>query len=430
MKPAAWIDDRLGLSRALKSGLNHVFPKHWSFMIGEIALYCFAVLVITGTFLALFFEPSGTRTTYHGGYEPLQGVETSAAYASAVRLSWDVPVGLLMRQIHHWAAVVFLAAVTAHILRVFFTGAFRRPREINWLVGVGLVVLAVSAGFSGYSMLDDLLSGTGLRVWYALILSIPFVGHWLAFLLFGGEFPGADIISRLFVVHVFVFPVLIGGFLAAHMGIIWHQMHTQFPGPGRSERRLHGQRLWPSYTAKTLGLFFAVFAVLALLGGLAQINPVWLYGPYRPEAVTTGAQPDWYLGWVEGALRLFPNWELELFGYLVANPFFPAVLFPVLMFALLALWPFLEARVTGDREPHLLLDSPTRRPVRTAIGVSIVTLFTLLLVAAGNDVFAHWLGVPLEQIVWWLRVAVLALPPAAGVLTYLVCRRIARVGAL
>jgi ubiquinol-cytochrome c reductase cytochrome b subunit len=430
VSPLRWVDERVGIASALKSGLNHVFPKHWSFMLGEIALYCFVVLVLTGTFLALFFEPSGTRTTYHGSYDPLVGVEGSAAFVSAVELSWDVPVGLLMRQIHHWAAVVFLAAIVVHVLRVFFTGAFRRPREINWLVGVGLVVLALSAGFSGYSMLDDLLSGTGLRVWYALILSIPFVGHWLAFLLFGGEFPGVEILSRLFVVHVFVFPALIGGFLVMHMGLIWRQKHTQFPGPGRSERRLVGQRLWPSYTAKTLGLFFAVFAVLAALGGLVQINPVWLYGPYRPEAVTTGAQPDWYLGWVEGALRLFPSWELQLGPWLVANPFFPAVLFPLLLFALLAAWPFLEARVTGDRGHHLLLDAPSQRPVRTAIGVSIVTLLALLLFAAGNDVVAAWTGLSLEWVVWILRVVVLAVPPAAGLLTYLLCRRIARTGEL
>lgn len=420
----------MGIAGALRSGLNHVFPKHWSFMLGEIALYCFVVLVLTGTFLALFFEPSGTRTTYHGAYEPLRGVEGSAAFVSAVELSWDVPVGLLMRQIHHWAAVIFLAAIVLHVMRVFFTGAFRRPRELNWLVGVGLVVLALSAGFSGYSMLDDVLSGTGLRVWYAFILSIPFVGHWLAFLLFGGEFPGLEIISRLFVVHVFVFPLLIGGFLAMHMGLIWRQKHTQFPGPGRSERRLVGQRLWPSYTAKTLGLFFAVFAVLAALGGLVQINPVWLYGPYRPEAVTTGAQPDWYLGWIEGALRLFPHWELQLGPWLVANPFFPAVLFPVLLVLLLAAWPFLEARVTGDRENHLVLQSPSEQPVRTAIGVGIVTFLALLLVAAANDVFAAWFDLPLEWVVWVLRAVVLVVPPLAGLLAYLACRRIARVGEL
>jgi ubiquinol-cytochrome c reductase cytochrome b subunit len=430
VNPARWLDDRLRLSAALKSGANHVFPKHWSFMIGEIALYCFVVLVLTGTFLALFFEPSGTRTTYHGSYEPLVGVEGSAAYVSAVELSWDVPVGLLMRQIHHWAALIFLAAVVVHIMRVFFTGAFRRPREINWLVGVGLVVLAVSAGFSGYSMLDDVLSGTGLRVWYAFILSIPLVGEWLAFLLFGGEFAATEIISRLFVVHVFVFPALIAGFLTLHMAIIWYQKHTQFPGPGRSERNLVGQRLWPSYTAKTLGLFFAVFSVLALLGGLAQINPVWLYGPYRPEAVTTGAQPDWYLGWIEGALRLFPNWELEVAGFLVPNPFFPAVLFPVLVLALLALWPFLEARVTGDREVHHLLDAPSTRPVRTAIGVAIVTMLAVLLFAAGNDVFAVWLGVSLETVVYVLRAAVFVVPALAGLTAYLLCRRIARAGEL
>jgi ubiquinol-cytochrome c reductase cytochrome b subunit len=426
VKPVAWIDDRLGLSRFARSGLNHVFPKHWSFMLGEIALYCFVVLVLTGTFLALFFEPSGGPSVYEGEYQPLHGQEMSAAFRSALELSFDVRAGLLMRQIHHWAAVVFVAAIIAHLLRVFVTGAFRRPREINWLVGVGLLVLSLATGYAGYSMLDDLLSGTGLRVGYSVALSIPFAGPWIAFFLYGGEFPGPEIINRLFVLHVFVFPLLIGGFLAMHMGIIWHQKHTQFDGPGRSERRLVGQRLWPGYTAKTLGLFFAVFAVLAALGGLAQINPIWIYGPYEPAAATTGAQPDWYLGWIEGMLRLTPGWDVNVFGILVPALFFQGVAFPIAMLTLLALWPFLEARVTGDREPHLVLEHPTHRPVRLSIAVGIVTFMALLLVGGGHDVFAVWLGVSIEGITWALRIALLVVPPAAAVATYLAARRVAR----
>jgi ubiquinol-cytochrome c reductase cytochrome b subunit len=271
-----WLDDRLRLSRFARDALSKVFPDHWAFMFGEIALYSFVVLVLTGVFLSFFYEPSSTPTTYHGVYEPLRGLEMSNAYASTLRLSFEVRAGLVMRQTHHWAALVFIGAIVVHLCRVFFTGAFRRPREINWVIGVTLLLLALFNGFSGYSLPDDLLSGTGLRIMYSIVLSIPFVGPWIAFLLFGGEFPAEQILARLFVLHIFIVPVLLAGLLGAHLALIWHQKHTQFAEPGHTERNVVGSRLWPTYTLKSVGLFFLVAAVLAGLGGLVQINPVWL----------------------------------------------------------------------------------------------------------------------------------------------------------
>jgi ubiquinol-cytochrome c reductase cytochrome b subunit len=297
---ARWIDDRLGAAAFAEDALTKVFPDHWSFLLGEIALYCFIVLVLTGTFLSFFFDASVSQTAYSGSYEPLQGVEVSEAYESVVDLSFDVRAGLVMRQIHHWAALVFIAAIVVHLCRIFFTGAFRRPREINWIIGVTLLILAIFNGFTGYSLPDDLLSGTGLRIAYSIALSIPLVGTWIAFLIFGGEFPAEEIMGRLLVVHIFIVPVLIAVLITVHLAIIWRQKHTQFPGPGRLESNVVGPRLWPTYAAKSVGLFFGVFAVLALLGGLVQINPVWLYGPFEPQQVTSPAQPDWYLGWDRG----------------------------------------------------------------------------------------------------------------------------------
>ncbi len=300
-----------------------MFPDHWSFMIGEIAMYCLVILILTGVYLTFFYVPDSRQVVYHGSYGPLRGVRMSAAYESTLHVSFDVRAGLVMRQIHHWAALLFIGSILVHMLRIFFTGAFRKPRELNWMVGLTLFLLALGNGFTGYSLPDDLLSGTGLRIAYSVLLSIPFIGPWSAFLVFGGEFPSDDIIPRLFVIHVLIVPALIVGLLTLHLGMLVRQKHTQFRGKGRTERNVVGSKLWPTFTAKTLGLFFFVFAVCAALGGLAQINPVWLYGPFQPAAVSAGSQPDWYIGWLEGALRLMPPWELRLGGFEIPNPFFP-----------------------------------------------------------------------------------------------------------
>ena len=418
-RTARWVDDRLGSSAFTRSALNKVFPDHWSFMLGEIALYCFVILVLTGTFLTFFFDASLGETTYTGSYEPLQGVEMSEAYRSVLDLSFDVRAGLVMRQIHHWAALLFLAAIVSHLIRIFFTGAFRRPREINWMIGVTLLLLAIFNGFTGYSLADDLLSGTGLRIAYSIALSVPVVGSWIAFLVFGGEFPADQIIGRLLAIHIMIVPALIAGLLAAHLAILWRQKHTQFPEPGHTETNVVGSTLWPTYAAKSVGLFFAIFAVVALLGGLAQINPVWLYGPFDPSAVTSPAQPDWYLGWVEGALRLFPAWEISAFGYTIPNPFYPAVLLPGITFMLLYSWPFIEARFTkGHLRSHELLDRPRDNPARTGIGFAALTFYTVLFSGGSNDLIAKWFHVDVNGVTATLRILLLVMPPLLGWLSY------------
>ena len=424
-----WFDDRLGASSFARSALNKVFPDHWSFMLGEIAMYCFILLVLTGTYLAFFFSTSTREVIYNGTYAPLHGTRVSEAYASVLRISFEVRAGLVMRQMHHWAANVFVAAIVAHLMRIFFTGAFRRPREINWIIGVTLLLAAIFNGFSGYSMPDDLLSGTGLRIAYSIALSIPFIGTWLAFLAFGGEFPAEDIVRRLFIFHVFIVPAVIAILLSVHLAVIWRQKHTQFPGKGRTETNVVGSQLWPTYTAKSVGLFFVIAAVLAALGGLAQINPVWLYGPFSPSAVSSPAQPDWYLGWLEGALRLFPNWEFRGFGHAVANPFFPAVLLPGVTFLALYLWPFLEARFTHDHQPHHLLDRPSDHPVRTAVGAGAFAFYVLLFFAASNDILALLAHVSVGGITWAFRIMVVVVPPVVGVVVWRIMAGIRASGA-
>jgi ubiquinol-cytochrome c reductase cytochrome b subunit len=414
----AWLDERTGAADFVRSALRKVFPDHWSFLLGEVALFCFVVLVATGVFLTFFFAADSGPVVYDGPYAPLRGAEVSAAFDSVVRLSFEVRAGLLMRQIHHWAAVVFIAAIVLHVARVFFTGAFRRPREINWLVGFGLLVLGMAAGFTGYSLPDDLLSGTGLRIAYSVALSIPFLGPWLAYLIFGGEFPTRELIGRLYVFHIMLIPALMIGAVGLHLAILWFQKHTQYPGPGRTEANVVGRHFWPGQVFRSLGLFFLTAAVLALLGGFVQINPVWVYGPFVPSAVSSPAQPDWYIGWLEGALRLGPNWEPTIFGVTIPSPFVPGVVLPGLLFTAFALWPFIEARLTGDHREHHLLDDPWQAPLRLALGSAALTIFVVLTVAGANDILAVFLNVEVEALTQVLRVVLVVAPIVVGVVAY------------
>jgi ubiquinol-cytochrome c reductase cytochrome b subunit len=422
---ARWFDERLGAARFARTALNKVFPDHWSFMLGELALYLFVILVLTGVYLTFFFTPGTKEVVYNGSYAPLKGVEMSQAYESVMRISFDVRAGLVMRQIHHWAALLFVGAIVAHLMRIFFTGAFRRPREVNWLIGVTLLILAIANGFTGYSLPDDQLSGTGLRIAYSVVISVPVVGVWTAFLIFGGEFPGNEVLTRFFVIHILIVPAAITALLTAHLVILVRQKHTQYRGRGRKERNVVGARLWPTFTAKTLGLFFFVFAVCAALAGLAQINPVWIWGPFQPSAVSAGSQPDWYVGWLEGSLRLLPAWETRALGHEIPNPFYSGVVIPGITFTLLALWPFLEARFTRDHAEHHLLDRPRDRPVRTAIGVAALAFFIILFIAGGNDVLAARFQVSVNLITDVLRVAVFVVPLVVGFLTYRLCKELA-----
>ncbi|MGD9755851.1 MAG: cytochrome bc complex cytochrome b subunit [Acidimicrobiia bacterium] len=419
------LDARVGGAPWLRKALRHVFPDHWSFMFGEVALYSFIALVVSGVYLTLFFEPSSQTAWYAGRYGPLQGVEMSAAYESVVRMSFDVRGGLLLRQVHHWAALVFVAAISVHAARVFFTGAFRKPRDLNWMVGVTLLVLALGNGFLGYSLLDDLLSGIGLRIAYSLAESIPLVGPWVASLAFGGEFPTESYLHRFYVLHVLVVPAAIATLIAVHLALIWRQRHTQFPGPDVDERTVVGSPLFPTYALKSLSLLLAVAGLLFGLGSVAQINPVWLWGPYDPAAVTSDAQPDWYVGWLEGALRLFPPWEVRAAGFVIPNPFFPALLMPAVFFAVLYAYPAIERRVSGDRADHELLDRPRDRPVRTGLGAGVLAYFVVLLVAGSQDVLSHLLGVSVQAMVVVLRVAVVVVPVAVGAVAWLWCRQLA-----
>jgi ubiquinol-cytochrome c reductase cytochrome b subunit len=419
---AGWFDERTGLGQFIQGALRKVFPDHWSFLLGEVALFCLLILVATGTFLTLFYTPDQRQLAYSGPYGPLDGAQVSAAFDSVMRLSFEVRAGLVMRQIHHWTALVFLGAIAAHLCRVFFTGAFRRPREINYLLGIGLLLLALAEGLTGYSLPDDQLSGTGLRILYSAILSVPFAGPWAASLLFGGAFPSEHILSRLFVFHIMLLPALLLGGAFAHIGIVYLQQHTQYRGGRARETNVVGLPFWPGQVFRSTGLFLLTAGVLALVAGFVQINPVWVYGPYLPYVATVPAQPDWYLGWLEGALRMGLPIEPTIAGVTVPTPFIPGILIPGALMAVLALWPFLEARLTHDHEQHHLLEAPWETPIRTATGAAGVALFLVLTLAGGNDILAVLLGIPVEHLTEAFRLLVVIVPVATWLVVYAMAR--------
>lgn len=414
------IDSRYTAASGIRRQINKVFPTHWSFMLGEIALYSFIILLLTGVYLTLFFDPSITKVIYDGAYLPLNGFEMSRAYETALNLSFEVRGGLFIRQMHHWAALTFMVSMTVHMLRIFFTGAFRRPREANWIIGCVLLFLGMAEGFMGYSLPDDLLSGVGLRIMSAIILALPIIGTWLHWLIFGGDFPSDLMLDRFYIAHVLIIPGIILGLIAAHLALVWYQKHTQFPGAGRTENNVVGVRILPVFILETSSFGLVTFGVLALLAGLTSINAIWNLGPYNPSQVSAGSQPDIYMLWTDGAARVMPAWELYIGNYTIPGAFWVALLCGVLV-GLLVGYPFIEKKITGDDAHHNLLQRPRDVPVRTSLGVMAIVFYFLLTLSGGNDLFAYHFEVSLNAMTWVGRIGLIVLPPLAYFITYRIC---------
>ncbi|WP_431895077.1 cytochrome bc1 complex cytochrome b subunit [Nonomuraea sp. bgisy101] len=424
--PATFIDDRTGVGGFLKRNLRKVFPDHWSFLLGEIALYSFIILLLSGTFLTFFFQPSMSEVEYDGAYEPLRGVMMSEAYASTLNISFEVRGGLLMRQIHHWGALLFVAGMMVHMLRVFFTGAYRKPRELNWLIGVMLLTLALFEGLTGYSLPDDLLSGAGLRITEGVMISLPLVGTYITFFLFGGEYPGVDVIARFYSLHILLIPGILVALITAHMVLMWVQKHTQMPGKGRNNHNVVGAPFYPAFMLKAGAYFLFTFAVITGLATFAQINPIWAFGPYTPADISAGSQPDFYMGFLEGALRLMPAWEINLFGTsqfgtLPLSVIIPALVPMGIIMTGLALYPFMEQWVTGDRREHHITDRPRNNPHRTAIGMAAITFYGVLWLLGANDEISANFHISLTWTTYIGRVLVLLGPVIAYIVTYRIC---------
>jgi ubiquinol-cytochrome c reductase cytochrome b subunit len=419
---ANYIDERTSMSGLVKEVGRKIFPDHWSFMLGEVALYSFIVILLSGTFLTFFYQASMVEVVYQGSYVPLKGIEMSAAMASTLDLSFDIRGGLLMRQVHHWAALLFVASIGLHMLRIYFTGAYRKPREINWLIGFVLFVLAMAEGFTGYSLPDDLLSGNGLRIIDGMVKGIPVIGTWISYLLFGGEFPGTDIVGRLYVLHILILPAILVAAIGVHMLLLIINKHTQFAGPGRTNDNVVGVPIMPVFAAKAGGFFFIIFGVIMLIASLFQINPVWTYGPYDPSPVSAGTQPDWYIGFADGALRLMPpGWEVEILGATLSlNIMVPLLVLPIFL-ALVAFYPFIEAWITGDKREHHIADRPRNAPTRTAIGAAGVTFYAVLWAAASSDLLATHFRLSIEGVIHACQVLLIVGPVIAYFVTKRIC---------
>jgi ubiquinol-cytochrome c reductase cytochrome b subunit len=371
-----FLDQRAGAAPLLRKQLRYLFPDHWSFLLGEVALYCFIVLVATGTYLALFYEDSTHQVVYRGHYAPLQGQHMSEAYRSVLDLSTTVKAGLLIRQTHHWAANVFIAAIGN-----------------------------------------------------AVLLSLPLIGANLALLLWDGPFPGGpDFFPRMYIAHVFLIPALIAVLLSAHLFLVASRHHTQFARePRQTERKLVGVPTFPGQTPRSIGLLLAVAGTLFLLGGLVQINPIWLWGPYHVSLSTNGAQPDWYLGWLIGALRLMPGFDVTIGDYtLVPNPFWGGILLPLLVFGFLFVWPVVERKLMRDDAYHNLLDRPRDAPLRTALGTMVFVAASVTFLAGSADRVTVLLGLSYTKQVWFYRILFLAGPPLAGLIAHRVCVELRR----
>ncbi|MBF6084060.1 cytochrome bc complex cytochrome b subunit [Nocardia cyriacigeorgica] len=415
------VDERYRAAAFMRRSINKVFPTHWSFLLGEIALYAFIILLLSGVYLTLYFDPSMSHVVYDGAYQPLRGVGMSRAYETALNISFEVRGGLFVRQVHHWAALLFAASIIVHLLRIFFTGAFRKPREANWVIGSLLLILAMFEGFFGYSLPDDLLSGTGLRAAFSgITIGVPVVGTWLHWLMFGGDFPGEIIIPRLYIAHVLLFPGIMLALIAAHVAIVWYQKHTQFPGPGRTENNVVGARIVPVFAADQGAFFAFTLGFVGIMGGVLQINPIWNLGPYNPSQVSAGSQPDFYMMWTDGMARLMPPWELYLGRYTVPAVFWVALVMG-LVFTLLIAYPWIEKRLTKDNANHNLLQRPRDVPVRTAIGAMAITFYVILTLACVNDIISLKFDISLNATTWVGRIGLLLGPPIAYFLTYRFC---------
>jgi ubiquinol-cytochrome c reductase cytochrome b subunit len=418
------LDERLRLRTPSRKVVNKVFPAHFSFLLGEVALFALVVLVLTGVFLTMFYRGSTAPVVYTGSEELYRGEALPAAFESIVRLSSDVPGGLLFRRLHRGASHLFIATAILHLLRVILTGAFRAPREINWHLGLVLLSLLLAEGFTGYSLPYDSLAGTGIRIAYSELLSFPFVGDRIAFWVFGGAFPTGDVIPRFYVFHVLLLPALIIGAVTVHLALVVRQRHTQFPKVGvDGHNYVLGKPLWPSQFAESATLMLWVGGILALAAILIPWSDVLLLGPYVPGEVGNNAQPDWFLFWVDGMLRVFPPLEFTVLGVTIAGTFVAGIVLPGLVFGGLALYPFLERKVYGLKGDWHVLQNPLDIPLRAAVVLGTFSFILIVSAAATNDIISLLTGISIETATRIFQVSALVVPPLLAVTIFSYSRR-------
>ncbi|HEY4225301.1 MAG TPA: cytochrome b N-terminal domain-containing protein [Pseudolysinimonas sp.] len=399
---------------------GRVLPLHWSNMFGVVSAACLVILFLSGGVLMFFYSPSSDLVTYHGGYAALDGATVSKAFGSTMAISFDLPGGLLLRQAHHWAALLLPASIIVQLLVTFFTGGFRTPRRASWVLLFLALIAALVAGWSGYALPDDLLSGTGLRIVQGIVLGIPLIGTWASALLFGGQFPG-QIIQNLYPIHL-IAPIALVVLIALRIRLAYRNGPAQFAGEGRDENTVIGVPVLPSAAARGAGVLFIVMGLILVIASAFTVSPIWLYGPSSPGDASAGSQPDWYTGFLDGALRLVPpGWEFVWLG----RTWTLAILVPLVVvgvyLAAALLYPFLEQWLTGDRREHNILDRPRNAPTRTGIGVAGIVFYGVLWGAASSDLIATQFRLTLESVIRFDQIALVAGPVIALVIARRVC---------
>jgi cytochrome b-561 len=373
-----WWQERLDLEKFCEKFLTKAFPAHPTYLLGEIALFSFVLLVITGVYLGMVYEPSVQAVDLFGG-------EVPAAYASVVRSDLSL-FGQIVRNLHHWSAQLMIAALLAHMFRVFFTGSYRKPREINWWIGLALMLTTFMAAFTGYLLPYSEYSVTATSIGFFMAKSTPWIGDFVARLFFGGEFPSDQTIPRFFFYHVMLIPLVIGVLLSLHMVILVQQKHTEPPGnlyrpEAEGGKRLIGIPLWPNQVLYSTTFFLLLAGLLILVSTYIPINPVELFGP--PQPGTPKMRPEWYFLIVYGMLKLIPGtFEASFWGAHISQETLGGVFFPTILIVLLALIPLLDR----CREPVHYMANPLQRPWTTGLGVTGLAFFGLLAVAGYIDV--------------------------------------------
>lgn len=417
------LDERLRLQRPSRQVLTKVFPHHWTFLFGEVALFSFVILVLTGIFLTMFYTPSVDPVSYTGSLGLYQGRELPGAFESIVRLSYDVPGGLLFRRLHRGAAYLFIAALVLHVLRVLLTGAFRRPREINYHVGLILMLIGLGLVGTGQALPYDVVEGAALRIAYSFLLATPLVGEQVAFWVFGGDFFG-DAITRFYVAHVLILPGAFAAVVTAHLVILVRQRHTQFPRKGvDGERYVFGQPLWPSQFIISTTLVIAVGGVLAVFALLVPWSDVALHGPAQVGVTSSTNHPDWWLSWIEGALVLWPAWEWYVLpGVVISAPFVAGVLLPLAVVGALFAYPWIDRRLAPYEGDVHVLQRPFDVPARAGLVFAGLSFLVMLTIASHVDYLSLHLGLRVENLVAFFRAAVFVVPVLTFAAVYLRAR--------
>ena len=406
----SWLDERLGIGAFYRKYGRKAFPVHSSFFLGEMALFAFVILVLTGIYLGFIYLPSNAEITINGETLP-------EAYAS-VRLIESIPVASLFRNTHHWAAHLMVSAVLLHLLRVFFTGTYRKPREINWVVGIVLLGLTLVAGFVGYALPYDAYAVTATGIGFSIARSIPWAGPVASELFFGGAFPTLGSLARLYTIHIFIVPTLLAIVIGAHLLIIVKQKHTQ-PGyaqPLAEPGKVLGVPLWP-YQALLAGeLLLLMFGALFILSAVLPPHPLAAFGP--PGPATPEVKPDWYLLWIYGFLKIVPPWaSFSLFGATIGPNFLGGMLFPAALFGVLTLTPWIDRTNRRVVRRFEYLEPVRQSRFRLASGVATLVFIGTLFIAAYYDA----LGLSLAQI-WAI---VLGVPLLAGLVSWIATTRAA-----